>query len=117
VTKQPGQGIATTTCPEEGIVGADQIAGMQTDIPTAPRGVEFCATEAAFWEKHLPTITVLGHTIELGPDTHPLPEVLADRVLAADEAYLQLVRFEQWIDTASPEQIAGVIDQLRSLCP
>jgi hypothetical protein len=115
VSKQPDQGISTRTHAEEGLVGVDQVAGIQVDIAATERGVKYCATEDQFWEVHMPSITVLGRTIDLDPETHPLPEVLADKILEDDTAYQHLLRFEQWIDTATPQQIADVVGRLRAL--
>jgi hypothetical protein len=114
---QPNQGVFTKTRPEVDVAGAEEVAVVQGDFgANAPTEPTFVATEQAFWEAFLPEITVCGRKIRLGPDTPPLPTVLADLLLAEDEQYQQLLKFEQWVETvATPAQVAQMLAQFRNL--
>ena len=69
--------------------------------------------EESFWKKFMRTIRVLGKEIELGPETPPLPAVLAAKVLESDVEYLRLCKLLAWLETAaSPADALMLIRQL-----
>jgi hypothetical protein len=113
--QQQRPGIRTVNKKHPQLRGADIAAAILARLGTQHKdAVVICADEQTFFKEYLPSLTVDGETIKLGPDTLPLPVVIARRL--ADRPGSKVRKLEElrsWLrDGASDRDVLQLVQGL-----